>query len=357
MERANFEDIIVSGPNVSMMVTDTKLNSLIDVRVLFSLLPVAKLSDEKIKNSKMLPHCKKPGTVISTNFCGSVRGMIRTSKTLFFKNSVGLDISCIEKNVNVKLSSDNIHLCGITSEKMIDETVDYILQHIRDIQELLSYADQHKKEKEKTIEWLRDVTKGSKVTKSNFMNVRSPNGVMMRIKKDTKDYLLRPISLKDMKDAPNEKLARLYLRMHGDLVFYSDYMTMLDWISRINYISDPDIGRLDKNIVQVKNSNTKLTFNIGVCLYFAQIFAKKFPEYRVFYDNVFKPSTISITIPYDPSVKPSRKPKDMEKNIHTFLLQYSGSFTHSGPGEEEQNRGYYQFLQAMKVMRELIQSL
>lgn len=349
----NLNDITLSGPKTSMMVVDVRLSDLLDIKVASSLFPVVRSYDGKDDGGKKLPHCS-PGTIVSTDYGGFRRGFLRNTRgKKYFKNSVCFDISCTNKNINGKLSLDNIHLCGITSEEMIDEVSDYIIKYIREIQTLLKFVSENPKEKDKTISWLKDVTQGHKVTKTSYITLKNSD---LRIKKNITDYFIRPLSKKDMKDAPNEKLAKLYTRVLDDLFYHSDYVTFLNWVSKITYISEPTITK-KKTIIQVKNTNTKLNFNVGVCIDFVRIFIEKFPEYRVFYDNVFRPSTIKITISYDSSVKPDRKPNDSDKNIHTFLLQYSGSFTHSGPGEEEQEKGYYNFLKTMRVMKALIQSL
>lgn len=331
-----------------MMVADCPLNTPIDIRVAFSLFPIHRPGKIHILKGQKLPHYDFPGAIVTADFEGVTRGIIRNKKS-FFKNSVSMDISCMAKNANVKLSAQNIHLCGITSESMIDEVVDYLIDYITEIQEMLTYAAENPEIRDKTIEWLKDASMGIAMKKITTSAVGK-----VTVKKTSRYNLIRAISGKEIDNSPDQKLAKLYLRMLPDLVNHGDFCQLLDWCKNIAWVSDNQLAKLS-SIIHVKNTNSKLNFDMGICFIFAIIFRDTFPDYNILYDNTMKPSTITITIPYIPSnQKLSTSKKKADEFVHTFMLQSSGSFTHSGPGGQESELGYMKFIRAMEIMEHLI---
>ncbi len=343
-------EVVKNGPNITMMVADYGLNSPIDIRIAFSLLPVFRPGKIDVPKGQKLPHYKVPGSIVTADFEGVTRGIIRR-KNAFFKNSVSMDISCIEKNANIKLSSENIHLCGITSESMIEEVTDYIINYVKEIQELLTYAAENPDIRDKTIEWLKDASMG--IAMKRTKTLMGPHSNLV-IKRTFKYNYIRAISGREISDSPDEKLAKLYLRMLPDLVYHNDFCRLLDWCRPITWVANGDLAKATP-IIHVKNTNSKLRFDVGICFIFALIFRENFPEYNVSYDNTMKPSTITVTIPYTPTPeKLANSKKNKDDFAHTFMLQSSGSFTHSGPGGEESERGYALFVTAMEKMENLI---
>lgn len=343
-------DVIKSGPNITMMVADYGLSSPIDMRIAFSLFPVFRPGKIEIPKGQKLPHYKIPGAIVTADFKGVTRGIIRR-KNSFFKNSVSMDISCIEKNANIKLSSENIHLCGITSESMIEEVTDYIISYIKEIQELLTYAAENPDIRDKTIEWLKDVSMG--IAMKRTVSIYNPEKNII-VKRSFKYNYIRAISGREISESPDEKLSKLYLRMLPDIVYHKDFCRLLDWCRPITWVANDDLEKVSP-IIHVKNTNSKLRFNVGICFIFAIIFRQNFPMYNVSYDNTMKPSTITITIPYTPTPeKLANSKKEEDDFAHTFMLQSSGSLTHSGPGGEESDKGIAMFIEAMEKMENLI---
>mgnify|MGYP003145195809 CR=1 FL=1 len=341
-------DIIEHGPDVTMMVADCALNSPIDMRVAYSLLPVHRPGKIEISKGDKIPHCKIPGSIVTLDFEGDSRGLVRRKES-FFKNSVSMDISCVEKNANVKLSPQNIHLCGVTSLSIINEVVDYLIGYIKEIQEILTFAAENPDLRDKTIEWLKDASMG--ITTKRYNTIYKGN---LRIVTSSRHTLVRAISAKDISESPDEKLAKLYLRMIPEIVYHEDFCRLLDWCRNISWVCDHDLAKMEP-VIHMRNTNSKLNFNIGICFIFARIFQENFPEYNISYDNTMKPSTITINIPYIPTAeKLATSKKKIDDFAHTFMLQGSGSFTHSGPWGPESETGYNKFISAMKIMEKLI---
>lgn len=339
------DDIIKTSPEVTMMVADYPLSCPVNIGGVFYLLNVHRPGKVTTCKNKILPHYKIPGTIIRTDFGGETRGYIR-EKSKFFKNSVSIDISCIKQNANIKLSTENIHLCGIVSVDMIEEATDYIISDILEINEILEYAANNPELRDKTIEWLKDATRGLSMVRTK--TVRGKNGLI--VNKITKFNYLKVVTHQEIINCPDKKMAKLYLRLLPDYVYHSDFCDILELIRNLGSVTDKSLSKTSL-IVHMKNINARLRFDTGVCVIFANIFKEKFPEYNILYDNTVKPSTITIIIPYIP--KPGTPPRK-SGYYHTFMLQSSGSFTHSGPGGEESDVGFEKFIDAMKVMEKLI---
>jgi len=341
-------DIIKNGPNITMMVADYPLNTPLEIRGIFSLFSIFRSGKVEIPKGQKLPHYEIPGSIVTADFEGVTRGIIRNKKS-FFKNSVSMDISLKKKNANVKLSAQNIHLCGVTSESMIEEVTDYLVSYIREIQEMLTYAAKNPDIRDKTIEWLKDASMGIAMKKIKTIHIEERN---LTIKRTSRYNLIRAISGKEVSNSPDEKLAKLYLRMLPDLFYHKDFCRLLDWCRPLSWVCEDNLAKLSP-IIHVRNTNSKLRFDIGICFIFALIFAEKFPDYKIIYDNTMKPSTITINIPYIPDeAKLAGKKKD--RYVHTFMLQSSGSFTHSSPGGAESEVGFTKFIRAMEEMEDLI---
>lgn len=332
-----FRDIVAEGPKVSMIVADCNLSCLLEVAEIFSLLKITPIPHKD--EGKLTP-----GTITSASYGGVTRGMIKNRKPTYFKHSIGMDIICKDRKVNAKISTSGVHLCGITSEDMIEESMGYILDHIKEIQCLIDYVNRNTEDRDKTIFWLKEVTKSVRIKRFS-RSIKKMGGKDVKLTTFEYDHYIRPISQEDLENVPNEKIAKFYLRMASDLVYHSDFCTLLDWARTIDKICEPNLTQIE-TLIRVKNSSSRLKTDIGICLKFAIKFMETFPEYRIFYDNAIKASTLLINIPY------LTADGDDEDDIHTFLLQKSGSFTHSGPGGEENKRGYLKFVNAMRKMFE-----
>jgi hypothetical protein len=344
----DYADIIEDKAKITMMVADYTLSSNIDYRIAYALFPTVRPGLAKIKDNKSLPHFSVPGTIVSISHNGETRGYMRGEKETYFKNCTSIDVSCKEKNVNAKLYEDKIRLCGITNEEMIEEAVDYIIGYILDVQDVLTYAKENPDVRDKTIIWLKENSQGLTIRKTEKTKKKN-----LVVKKSYKQTLIRPISYNDIEHAPNEKIAKMYLRMLPDLTYHDDFCFMLDWVKKIEWFADSNLCKVQP-FLHVKNTNSKLGFNIGLCMIFAHIFKSRFPEYAVFYDNAVKPATIEIKIPYIPTEDQLSRGKNPENCFHSFLIQRSGKITHSGPVGDENKVGYHKFIQSLRVMKTLI---
>lgn len=124
------------------------LKGTINRDVAFSLLPIS--TGQMIwKSGQKLPHPGRPGVVISARYKGCVRGIIRQKtreskkEKKWFKHSVTTDVSTREKTVNMKVSNNNIHLCGATSVEQGLEGVQYLIQILTNLQTELEYLQRN----------------------------------------------------------------------------------------------------------------------------------------------------------------------------------------------------------------------
>jgi hypothetical protein len=56
-----------------------------------------------------IPYCGVPGAIVSSVHSGMTKGIPRSKR---WPNGIVLDIATSKKNVNIKLSSDKIQICG-----------------------------------------------------------------------------------------------------------------------------------------------------------------------------------------------------------------------------------------------------
>lgn len=114
------------------------------------------------KKKFKLPPMEEPGKVLSLTTCFSndkqfTRG-INKSKT--FKNTITMDVSVTEKNVNLKIYESQIHMCGVKSRKMAEEAGNIVIDKLNKTQLLLEYIKDRPDEMIETIQWVKRNTKG-----------------------------------------------------------------------------------------------------------------------------------------------------------------------------------------------------
>lgn len=114
--------------------------------------------------SNKLPFCGVPGAIISGCYKNITRGIVKkktkNKKNKNFRNSISMDICVSTKNVNVKLSSEKIHMTGLKSIEMAHETATHILNHINRIQDDLDYIHSDEARHLKITDWVKEHTKG-----------------------------------------------------------------------------------------------------------------------------------------------------------------------------------------------------
>jgi hypothetical protein len=108
-----------------------------------------------------IPYCGKPGAILSAKYKGITRGIVKSKTKRSFLNSITMDVCTSKKNVNAKLSGEIIQMCGPDSEALARETAQHIIDHLLELQKELEYINSDPTVRDKTIDWVKDNTKGT----------------------------------------------------------------------------------------------------------------------------------------------------------------------------------------------------
>jgi hypothetical protein len=127
---------------VTTMVVIVSFEPLIDIDLLFPLLTMSRFKTILKNSKKVALPLLKAGSLISARYKGVVLGDVQFVHPRFFKNSITVDISTTQKNVNVKVSKGKLHMCGIKNISMVHEATNLIFTHIEEAEKLLSRMEE-----------------------------------------------------------------------------------------------------------------------------------------------------------------------------------------------------------------------
>lgn len=283
------------------------------------------LCNKTKKSDIELPHLY-PGAILSNRYFGAYDG----PKTSCFKNSIIMDISLKEKNVNLKLSKSKIQICGATSAKEGEEVAQYLFEKLEIMEREVKYMNEHKEEKQKTIDWLIENTKGSPY----ILNYQW-------------DYTLKVPT----DNSPNSRIASFLSSRISKFWSYLDYRTFLEWIRNLKeMISCPlQVEKICKAMV---NYNYNLGFKIN-----KKELATKFLNvdgFSVPYSNMVH-HYVTIELPYE-NYNPNILRKKDKRPCHKFFIYNSGKVTQTGPDEGSMREAYYRFIKPIYELRSYIDS-
>ena len=156
----NFDNV-----KVTTMTVIANLEGSAIIEAAFPLLPVTKLdlknSSRSTKKFKIpWPGKEYAGSIFSSKYAGITRGIVKTSSSKSFRNSVAIDICTSGKNISAKLVKNKIHMCGPNSLGLAREGAQHIIDHLINIQKELDYISEHLQERDEVIRWMMRETKG-----------------------------------------------------------------------------------------------------------------------------------------------------------------------------------------------------
>lgn len=265
------------------------LDGIINVDAAFCLLPVTRLAlppaKRRTKKCK-IPLCGIPGAILSMRYRGATRGIIRSSSTTHFKNSVTMDIATQTKNLSVKLSSCGFHISGATSVEQGKEGVQYIIDYVTIIQSVIDQMNEDPDLKERTFAWVKELVRGQPV----ILTASETDGprLLHRIVQPNAESCL---------GAPDQRIAALLLGQCQDYLYYEDYLGELEGIAALQAIASPTL-RIKSIRKAMVNYNYDLGFNIN-----RPALARLFDGLDGFtarFDNAVEHS-VTIELPYDPA--------------------------------------------------------
>lgn len=148
---------------VTTMTVIVELEGTVFIENAFPLLEITRLElPKRLRQTKKfkIPYCGIPGAILAVTFENTTRGIVKNKSGKFFRNSITIDICTSKKNISAKLSRGKIHLCGPNSEALSRETAEHIIDHLIKIQSDLDYMKDKPEEKENSIKWLKEASKG-----------------------------------------------------------------------------------------------------------------------------------------------------------------------------------------------------
>lgn len=345
MDIVPFEDL-----RITTMTLIIKLNTVVNTEASFLLLPITRINITQTRESSKckLPHCEIPGSILSMRFRNNIRGVIRnTSKP--FKNSVTIDISTLRKNINLKLSTGTIQMCGASSMEDGVEAATHVISHLRHIQLVLDKIQDNIPQTLEIIEWIKKITNGDLVQRV-MVSERKVGAITLSVQHKADDMTIaRPmISIPEHFDM---EITRFLLSLVDDFIYHSDMCQKLDFITRIKQLVDYNLEIEQVNEAMV-NYNYALGFEVDrskldKCINGREGFISHF-------DNALSTS-VTIELPYDPPAGMAIKRRRNKVPHSTFLVYKSGSVTQSGPGGEIMREAYYKFRTIIAELRPLIE--
>lgn len=160
MSIVNFDNVKITTMTV---ILDLEGEAIIEAA--FPLFPITRLDLNNISRTKKKlkipwPGKQYAGSIFSAKFSNITRGIIKTTSNKSFRNSVAIDICTSEKNVSAKLVKNKIHMCGPNSTELAVEAGQHIINHLKNIQDELDYIGTHLHDRDETIKWLINETRG-----------------------------------------------------------------------------------------------------------------------------------------------------------------------------------------------------
>ena len=311
----------------------------VNIDLLFPLLPITPTSitlPKKVSGKYKIPLSNSAGSIISVRYFGHQRGLVRPKKS--FKNGITIDIATSEKNVSAKIFKTKIHLCGITSVAMAEESCQFIIQHINKIQQDLDYLLVNEKETQKVLEWVKEHAGGTNILAIDG-NMNLHTGHRLQLPQ------IVPIGL-------DRQTYQILSINANDNCTTEDFIYSIKWIlSQKRVIDMPlEIVCIERAMV---NYNYALGFKIDPWALAQHIDGLN--GFQARYENAVDRS-VMIKLPYEHTSSRLIRRKD-RPTCHTFMVYKSGRITQSGPNQELMSGVYYLFHDTIEELKPYIMAI
>ena len=401
-ERTSHEQEILNALKVTTMTLIFQLDCKIDLNKIFFLIPITKIPYELVSKARIrykIPHYNKVGSILSMRYRGMTRGILRTTSGKHFKNSITLDLSLKEKNVNIKLCNSKTRLmgskmqmCGAKSLSQGMEGAEEILKKIDVIQKILDRVEANPEMKERCLDHLYDSVSETSAPVWKYVPSKNsviPNPVLASIQEDfqlklgnleatkqnmesmLKEYaekfpevknlgtwfreslsILRNLKYQDPTEQQRENLDMEYIGLF--LQEYEEIHSLEKFRDKVEFLKN--IGKIyegELKITEVNKAMVNFNYSLGGPIDRFQLM-KNFNGKGNFYSH-FDNSTehyVTIELPY--VMKDPSKKKKSKKPCHTFLIYQSGLVTQSGPDEEMMKEAYLDFMRVYESVKEQV---
>lgn len=277
-----------------------------------------------------VPHCSIPGSILSARYQGNTRGIVRSSSSDHFKNSITIDVATREKNVSIKLCSSKIQMCGASSEEQGREGAQYILNHLKDIQAFLRRIRENRTRSEATSRWVLETTQGELDEHSTTI-AAGETALVTR-------YKVRPVDITtlefpDDSDVFDRVVAEKLIEISSCHTYHSDYEQLVRWI--LERVSQQDVyvveGRDDIEITSVWTAMVNYNYDLGFEIRRNELRAAIHQRngFIARFHNTLE-YNVTVTYPYNQDAHEGMKRKNSNP-CHTILFYKSGLVTQSSP--------------------------
>lgn len=357
MEIHPFESLKIT--TITLVIT---LSNRVNADIAFQVLPITRVVVQQTRESSKckIPHCKTPGSILSMRYRDNIRGLIR-NKSNPFKNAVTIDISTVQKNINLKLSSYSIQMCGASSNSDGVEAATHIINHLKNIQSILNLVQNNTVQTLEAIEWIKDITRGNVVERIYSEEKRFIN-VTLLINHTTDNEISRPMI--PIPITLNQNITIFLLSLCDDFIYHSDMCRKLDFMLKIPGVIDPLLDTENPLLVldyplELKNIDEAMVnynFSLGFEVDRAKLnqYIDGINGFISRYNNALATS-VTIELPYTPSITSSIKRRKNKVPHVSFLCYRSGSITMSGPGGTIMYDSYYLFMNTISELQTYIE--
>jgi len=344
----NFNDI-----DITTMVVMCYLSYEIILPQVFCLFPISPdiLSLPRKYSGKVeqLPHHNVPGSMIHLRYRGNIRGFILKNKPKKdFKNTIMVDISIKEKNINIRLSPNTAHICGLKSLDQITETYHYIEKYVKEINDESTFASEHPDAKAEAMKYIRD----------NIRTIIIPGGNRLSISHPDNFKTESTLSLDAI------RIVNFFTRNIWEHSNSSFFIEELEWLINQGCCFLGNICPMRFGYIMV-NKNYNLGFLIDRHALAKYLFNYK--NFVTYYDpaaNIYVKVNIPFYITEGSNIhrKTKKKPKKdengniiPEEHYHRFMVYKTGSVTQTGPNLELTEIAYKEFRDAIELFRDKIE--
>lgn len=392
----------LSALKITTMTLIFQLDCKIDLNKIFFLMPITKIPYEIKSNARIrykIPHYDKPGSILSMRYRGMTRGILRSTSSTHFKNSITLDLSLKEKNVNIKLcnsktrlSGSKMQMCGAKSLEQGMEGATQILKKIEEIQTVLDRVESNPDLKRRCIEHINQSVEETNEPLWRYKpssNISIPPPVLEVIQEEIQWKLcVTNASKQNMEDMINEYSKRyeevknlgswfrdslcilrnlkykepteeekkdldieyidFFIKEYEDIHSLDKFKEKVEFISTIGKVYEGEI-----RITDVSKAMVNFNYSLGGPIDRFQLMSQ-FRGKGDFYSH-FDNSTehyVTVELPY--VVKDMSKKKKHKKPCHTFLIYQSGLVTQSGPDEDMMKEAYIDFMTIFNEVKEIV---
>jgi len=280
-----------------------------------------------------LPHLRdKPGAILSCRFQEENRGIIKNRKKCF-KNAVSIDICTRDKNINMKISKDNIHISGASNEEQLQESSSYLFNYIIQIQKTLDIL--HMEQNKNALVIFKELIRGPSIKREE-----TENDDVIEDKSLNHNSVIEWLNRQEENDIT--KIVRFLYEKSKDYNYYSALLLELEWIYNSSITKELYKGELKilNHIILMVNINYSLGFSINraklaILLNGQEGFIGSF--------NNSHEHSIKMKKEYSRTVEELKLIKKKKIPMHTFTIHRSGQVTQSGPGGSRMREAYILF--------------